>query len=153
MEISAENLLPARRDVVWRMLNSPAILRHCIPGCEELTARDEHHMTAVVALKIGPITARFSGAVTLVDVVAPARYAIVGEGKGGLAGFAKGRADVELIETGDATKLVYRVDVAVGGKLAQLGSRLIQATSRKLSEEFFRRFAAQVPDFVGSASA
>lgn len=151
MDILGEQLLPAPRETVWTMLNDPAVLRECIPGCEELVAHDATHMTAIVTLKIGPIKARFAGDVDLVDVMPPASYAIMGEGKGGLAGFAKGRAEVELIEVGDETKLVYKVDVAVGGKLAQLGSRLISSTSKKLSEEFFRRFAAKVPEFTAGA--
>lgn len=144
MEIEAQYVLPASRDAVWRMLNDTEILRDCIPGCEELEARSENRMNAVVVTKIGPIKARFSGEVELTELNPPASYAIVGEGKGGVAGFAKGRADVLLEEHAEGTLLKYKVTVQIGGKLAQLGGRLISSTSKKLSEQFFSCFAARV---------
>jgi carbon monoxide dehydrogenase subunit G len=143
MDIHGEQLLSADRSRVWNMLNDPEILRECIPGCEALVAEKENEMAAIVAIKIGPIKARFSGKVQLVNIVAPASYSIVGEGKAGIAGFAKGVADVTLEEHPEGTLLLYKVDVAIGGKLAQLGSRLIESTSRKLSEQFFEKFAAR----------
>lgn len=153
MEITGEYALPAPREIVWEMLNDPDVLRACIPGCEELNADAADHMSAVVSVKIGPIKARFAGEVNLVDLNPPASYAIVGEGKGGIAGFAKGRADIALDEQEDGTLLRYVVTVAIGGKIAQLGGRLIQSTSKKLSAQFFESFAAKVPEFVQKQEA
>lgn len=153
MEITGDYVLPAPREVVWEMLNDPEVLRACIPGCEELNADSADHMTAVVSVKIGPIKARFAGEVNLVDLNPPASYAIVGEGKGGIAGFAKGRADIALDEHDEGTLLRYAVTVAIGGKIAQLGGRLIQSTSRKLSAQFFESFAARVPEFMAAKVA
>lgn len=153
MEIIAEQLLPASRETVWKMLNDPEVLRACIPGCEELEALGPEQMTAVVSIKIGPIKARFSGEVELIDLDPPSGYTIVGEGKGGIAGFAKGRADIVLEEQGDETLLKYKVTVAIGGKIAQLGGRLITSTSKKLSEQFFDCFAGKVPEFTTAQQA
>lgn len=153
MEITGEQVLAAPREVVWEMLNNPEILRACIPGCEELNADSPEHMSAVVSLKIGPIKARFAGEVNLVELNPPASYAIVGEGKGGIAGFAKGRADVALEEHAEGTLLKYAVTVAIGGKIAQLGGRLITSTSKKLSAQFFESFAAKVPEFLAARAA
>jgi len=144
MELKGEQLLPAERSVVWKMLNDPDVLRECIPGCESLEAEGDDRMNATVAVKIGPIKARFAGEVELQNLNPPSSYSIVGEGKGGMAGFAKGKADVSLEERPDGTLLMYAVNVLVGGKIAQLGGRLIESTSKRLSEEFFRRFAQRV---------
>lgn len=141
MEIEDEHLLSASRQMVWNLLNDPDVLRSCIPGCESLEKTDTESMAATVSVKIGPIKARFAGAVQLVDLNPPESYSIVGEGKGGIAGFAKGRADVRLEEAVEGTLLRYKVTVQIGGKIAQLGSRLIQSTSKKLSREFFERLA------------
>lgn len=148
MEISAHHLLPAPRATVWAMLNDPQVLRACIPGCEALEADSPTHMRATVAVRIGPIKARFAGAVNLVDLNPPASYAIEGEGKGGIAGFAQGRADISLDDHPDGTMLSYTVTVAIGGKIAQLGGRLITSTAKKLSAQFFDSFAAKVPEFT-----
>lgn len=153
MEIIGERILLASRETIWEMLNDPEVLRKCIPGCEELNVGSAERMSAIVSLKIGPIKARFTGEVKLEDLNPPASYAIVGEGKGGMAGFAKGRADVTLDEHEEGTLLRYRVRVAIGGKIAQLGGRLIQSTSEKLSRQFFDAFAAEVPGFMASKEA
>lgn len=144
MNIEGEYVLPADRQVVWKMLNDPDVLRSCIPGCEALEAESETRMTATVVTGIGPIKARFSGEVELTNLSPPESYSIVGEGKGGVAGFAKGRADVFLQAHEGGTLLKYTVDVQIGGKIAQLGGRLIASTSKKLSEQFFGSFAEKV---------
>ncbi|MFK5980698.1 MAG: carbon monoxide dehydrogenase subunit G [Rhizobiaceae bacterium] len=140
MEIGGEYVVPASREVVWEMLNDPKILAQCIPGCEELEASAEDEFTAKVVLKIGPVKAKFAGVVNLSDKKPPESYRLSGEGKGGIAGFAKGSATVNLEKIDDGTKLTYDVDVQVGGKMAQLGSRLIASTSKKLAGKFFDTF-------------
>jgi carbon monoxide dehydrogenase subunit G len=140
MDLSGEHVIPADRKTVWQLLNDPEILRQCIPGCEEVEAEGEDRFAARVVLKLGPVKAKFAGSVALEDRVYPESYRIVGEGKGGIAGFAKGAASVQLHEDGKATRLVYSVDAQVGGKIAQLGSRLIKSTSAKLADQFFTRF-------------
>lgn len=138
VELDGEERILAPIDKVWASLNDPEVLRGCIPGCESLELSSPTKMVAVVTVKIGPIKARFNGEVTLTNINAPSTLTINGEGKGGLAGFAKGGADVELkSESDDVTILHYVVKANVGGKLAQLGSRLIVSTSKKLSGEFF----------------
>jgi carbon monoxide dehydrogenase subunit G len=143
MEISESFVVPAPREQVWAALNDPAILEECIPGCQELEAESEDRLNATVTLKIGPVKATFRGTVDLFDKVPPESFVIQGEGKGGVAGFAKGSAKVFLDEHPEGTLLRYEVNVAIGGKLAQLGSRLIMSTSRKLSAQFFDQFAAR----------
>ena len=141
MEIEGEELISASNDRVWAALNDPEVLRACIPGCESLTATSPTGMSAIVSVKIGPIKARFTGEITLNDINPPNSYRIEGQGKGGIAGFAKGGAFVELTTEGaNTTKLTYKVRADVGGKLAQLGSRLILSTARKLTGEFFGNF-------------
>ncbi|WP_026304613.1 SRPBCC family protein [Kaistia granuli] len=144
MEMTGEYRIPARRDAVWRALNDPDVLRACIPGCEELTRTAEDAMSAKVVAKVGPVKATFVGNVTLTNVNPPESYTISGEGKGGVAGFAKGGADVRLAEDGDATLLTYVVKGQVGGKLAQLGSRLIDSTAKKMADDFFGAFATRL---------
>jgi len=151
MDIEAQHILPTDRQTVWAMLNDPQVLRECIPGCEALEMVSTNQMTATVAVKIGPVSARFSGVVELVDLLPPSSFGIVGEGKGGIAGFAKGRADVTLEEHPEGTLLVYKVNVAIGGKLAQLGGRLLDSTSKKLSGQFFERFALKVSEARSAA--
>jgi uncharacterized protein len=140
MDLVGEYRLLAGRGVVWSALNDADVLRRCIPGCQSLEKLSDREMSATVVAKIGPVKATFKGAVTLENMVPPESYTIVGEGKGGVAGFAKGSADVSLAEDGDATVLSYSVKAQVGGKLAQLGSRLIVSTSRKMADEFFGKF-------------
>jgi carbon monoxide dehydrogenase subunit G len=137
MDMTGEERIEAGRETVWAALNDPEVLRQAIPGCEALEKLSDTEMTARVRLKIGPVSATFAGKVTLSEVDAPNGYRIAGEGSGGAAGFAKGSALVRLIEDGMATILKYEVKADVGGKLAQLGGRLIDATARKLAGEFF----------------
>ncbi|EKF19375.1 SRPBCC family protein [Nitratireductor pacificus] len=145
MVIEGEERIEAPVDAVWRALNDPEVLKACIPGCEELEKTSDTEFAATVALKIGPIKARFNGAVELSNLNPPHSYTISGEGKGGVAGFAKGGADVALREDGaDATILSYSAKADVGGKMAQLGSRLIQSTSKKLAGQFFSSFSDHV---------
>ena len=141
MEMTGEYTIPAKRSEVWKALNNPDILKECIPGCTELEAIDAQHLKATVALKIGPVSAKFRGEVELSDIIEPKSYRIYGEGKGGAAGFAKGGANVDLEELDENnTVLRYEVDAKIGGKLAQLGSRLIDSTSKKLAGKFFDSF-------------
>lgn len=140
MEMVGEERIAASRQKVWEALNNPEILKQCIPGCQTLDMTSPTDMSAVVKIKIGPVSASFSGDVKLENINAPESYTISGEGKGGIAGFAKGGADVRLAEDGDGTILSYEVKAQVGGKLAQLGSRLIDSTSKKLAGEFFQKF-------------
>jgi carbon monoxide dehydrogenase subunit G len=138
MDMSGEVRIAAPREAVWRALNDPEILRQCIPGCEEIEKLSDTEMTAKVTAKVGPVKARFGGKVTLSDLDPPNGYKISGEGQGGAAGFAKGGAEVSL-EDGEngGTLLRYKVHAAIGGKLAQIGSRLVDGTARKLSGQFF----------------
>ncbi|MCV0395837.1 MAG: carbon monoxide dehydrogenase subunit G [Rhizobiaceae bacterium] len=145
VDVSGEERIEAPVDKVWAGLNDPEILKECIPGCESLEKTSDTELAAVVSLKIGPIKARFNGAVELTNLNPPHSYTIQGEGKGGIAGFAKGGADVTLTEDGpDATILAYTAKADVGGKMAQLGSRLIQSTSKKLAAQFFSDFNDKV---------
>lgn len=142
MDISGAYLIATGRDTVWAALNDVEILRQCIPGCKELEQSSPTDLKAKVALKIGPVSATFAGAVTLDISDAPDRFVIAGQGNGGIAGFAKGSATVTLAAEDEATRLTYEAKAEIGGKIAALGSRLIQGTSRKLADEFFARFAA-----------
>jgi carbon monoxide dehydrogenase subunit G len=144
MNITGQYRIAAPREVVWAALNDPDVLRRSIPGCQELDRKSDTEFTAKVALKIGPMNANFTGAVTLQDLNPPESYTIAGQGQGGAAGFAKGSAAVRLTPDSDHTILDYTAKADVGGKLASLGGRLIQATSKKLADEFFSKFAAEV---------
>lgn len=144
MELSDEIRIEAPRDVVYAALNDPDVLRQCIPGCEELIQHSPTQLEAKVVLKVGPVKAKFGGEVTLDQSNAPGAFSLMGEGKGGAAGFAKGGADVTLTEDGDATILSYTAKADVGGKIAQLGSRLIAGTAKKLSANFFEKFSEVV---------
>mgnify|MGYP000061499684 CR=1 FL=1 len=149
MDMSGSHRIPAKRETVWEALNDPKVLKACIPGCESLEKTSDTEMTAAVTSKIGPVKAKFTGAVTLENVNPPESYTISGEGKGGVAGFAKGSADVRLTEEGEETVLTYEAKAQVGGKLAQLGSRLIDSTAKKMAEEFFTKFT----EIVGGPAA
>ncbi|MEX3010226.1 CoxG family protein [Hoeflea sp. TYP-13] len=140
MEMNDSQRINAPRQTVYDALNDPEILKQCIPGCEELEKVSDTEMNAKVVLRIGPVKAKFAGTVELSDLVPPESYTINGEGKGGVAGFAKGGATVRLIEDGNDTILEYAVKADIGGKLAQLGSRLINSTSKKLAGQFFKNF-------------
>jgi uncharacterized protein len=140
MEMHGEMRIPAPRAEVWTKLNDPETLKACIPGCETVEKVSETEFTAKVVARVGPVKASFSGRVTLTDMDPPAGYTITGEGTGGVAGFAKGSAKISLDDAGAETVLRYGVQAQVGGKLAQIGSRLIDATSRKMADDFFNRF-------------
>lgn len=144
MEMTGEHRIAAPRSVVWEGLNDPEVLRRSIPGCDTLEKTSPTEMTATVTAKVGPVKASFGGQVTLSNLNPPESYTISGEGKGGAAGFAKGGADVKLVEDGDGTLLQYAVKANIGGKLAQLGARLIDGTAKKMADDFFSRFAAEM---------
>ena len=144
MELQDQIRIAAPRDRVYAALNDPDILKACIPGCEELIKHSDTELEAKVMLKIGPVKARFSGNVVLDPSHAPDSFSLQGEGNGGVAGFAKGGADVELTEDGDETVLTYQAKASIGGKLAQLGSRLVTGTSKKLAAKFFASFAKEL---------
>lgn len=145
MDMTGTHRIEAPRERVWTALNDPEVLRQCIPGCEEVQKLSDTEFTAKVYAKVGPVSARFSGKVTLSDLDPPNGYTITGEGSGGAAGFGKGGASVRLTEEeGGATVLTYDAHAQVGGKLAQIGSRLVAGTARKMADEFFTRFAEVV---------
>lgn len=144
MDMSGEERIAAPREAVWAALNDPDVLKACIPGCQSLTMKSPNELEATVKIKIGPVSANFSGEVTLSNLNPPESYTISGEGKGGIAGFAKGGADVRLTEDGEGTILSYDVKAQIGGKLAQLGSRLIDSTSKKLATQFFADLGAKL---------
>jgi len=144
MEMTGEFRIPAPRQRVWEALNDPEILKQSIPGCQTLEKVSDTEFDGKVVASVGPVRATFGGKVTLSDLDPPQRYTISGEGSGGVAGFAKGGAKVNLAEDGGATVLHYEVQAQVGGKLAQVGSRLIDGVARKMANDFFARFAAAV---------
>jgi carbon monoxide dehydrogenase subunit G len=153
MEMTGERRIPAPRQVVWEALNNPDILKASIPGCQSLEKLTDDQMKAVAAVKVGPISARFTGTVHLTDINPPNGYRIAGEGQGGVAGFAKGGANVGLVDDGDDTLLNYQVNAQVGGKLAQLGGRLIDATPKQMADQFFNRFSKEVESLSPAAEA
>ena len=144
MEMTGEFRIPAPRQRVWEGLNDPYILKSSIPGCQTIEKLSDTEFTAKVLAQVGPVKANFAGKVTLSDLQPPQSYTIAGEGTGGVAGFAKGSAKVDLDEDGGATVLHYAVQAHVGGKLAQIGSRLIDSVARRMAENFFTRFVAAV---------
>ena len=151
MTMNGEVDLPASQDVVWQKLNDPEVLKACIPGCQSLEKTSDEGFQAVAKIKVGPVSATFKGKVNLLDLDPPNGYRIQGEGEGGIAGFAKGGARVKLSPSDLGTKLSYDVEAQVGGKIAQLGSRLIDGVARKMADQFFASFANAVRD--GQASA
>jgi carbon monoxide dehydrogenase subunit G len=144
MEMTGEFRIPAPRQRVWEGLNDPEVLKQCIPGCQVLEKVSDTEFNGRVVASVGPVKATFGGKVTLSDLDPPQSYTISGEGSGGVAGFAKGGAKVSLAEDGTATVLTYTVQAQVGGKLAQIGSRLIEAAAKKVADDFFRRFNEKV---------
>jgi carbon monoxide dehydrogenase subunit G len=144
MTMSGEQQLAAPRETVWKALNDPAVLKACIPGCETLDLIGDNEFQAVATNKIGPVKARFKGKVRLTDLDPPNGYRISGEGDGGVAGFAKGGATVKLSDKDGGTLLTYNVEAQIGGKLAQLGQRLINSAAKKTADDFFVKFAAAV---------
>lgn len=145
MDMNGQERIEAPIEAVWNALNDPEVLKRCIPGCESLEKTSDTGMAATVVLRIGPIKATFAGQVELTNLNPPRSYTISGEGKGGIAGFAQGGADVSLAEDGpDATTLTYTVKADVGGRIAQLGARLIDSTAKKLATQFFTSFSQEV---------
>jgi carbon monoxide dehydrogenase subunit G len=142
MDFSGRYVIAAPPEAVWAALNDPVILKACIPGCQQIEKSSPTDFVATATLKIGPVKATFKGKVTLSDLDPPSRCTISGEGQGGMAGFAKGNADVRLQPEGDATVLTYTARATVGGKLAQIGQRLIDGAARQIADDFFGRFAA-----------
>jgi carbon monoxide dehydrogenase subunit G len=142
LEMTGEYVLPLERAKVYAALNDPELLKRSIPGCEELEKLSDTEFAAVVRLELGPVKARFKGKVRLEDLDPPNGYRIVGEGEGGVAGFAKGGASVNLTEVPEGTKLVYKAEANVGGKIAQLGQRLLAGSAKKIADRFFNNFVA-----------
>ncbi|WP_172298900.1 CoxG family protein [Pseudoruegeria sp. HB172150] len=140
MQMSSEREIAAPPETVWAALIDPEVLKACVPGCEEMTGNPADGFEAVVVQKVGPVKATFKGAVTFSEMVEPEKLTLTGEGKGGPAGFAKGGANVVLEPTETGTKLTYDVEAKVGGKLAQLGSRVIDGFAKKMADQFFERF-------------
>lgn len=151
MELTGEYRISAPRETVWKAILDADMLRRCIPGCKELERTGENAYAAKVQIKVGPVSATFAGSVELTDMEPPAGCRIVGQGNGGIAGFAKGSAKVTLAEDGADTILTYVADAQIGGKLASLGGRLVQATAKKLSDQFFTAFAEALNAPVESA--
>lgn len=144
MELQGERLIPATQDKTWAALNDPEVLKACITGCESLERTGDDAYAALVAVKVGPVSARFKGNLKLLNVQAPNSYTINFDGQGGVAGFGKGSADVTLSAEGAQTRLKYVAKAQVGGKMAQVGSRLIDAAASKVAEDFFKAFEAQL---------
>lgn len=151
VNMTGEVQLNATREVVWAKLNDPAVLKVCIPGCDELNKLSDTEFQAAVTAKIGPVKAKFKGRVHLSELDPPNGYKISGEGEGGVAGFAKGGANVSLAEKDGGTLLRYDVEAQIGGKLAQLGQRLIAGASKKMADDFFGNFAKVVRGDMPSA--
>jgi carbon monoxide dehydrogenase subunit G len=144
MEMTGEQLIPASQTDTWTALNDPEILKACIPGCESIEKVAENEYSVMMTARVGPVSAKFKGKLLLADLNPPHSYSLSFEGQGGVAGFGKGGAQVGLAQEGDGTKLSYQVKASVGGKLAQIGSRLVDAAAKKLADDFFTAFKAQV---------
>ncbi len=144
MKMQGERLIQAPQQDVWKALNDPVVLKQCIPGCEEMQKVSDTDFSAKVRAKVGPVSLTMTGDVHLSDLNPPVSYRITGQGKGGAAGFARGGAAIRLEDKGGATLIAYDVDAQVGGKLAQIGNRLIDSTARKMADDFFSRFVAIV---------
>jgi uncharacterized protein len=140
MEMTGEQLIPLPQEKTWRALNDTEILKTCIPGCESIDKQSDNEYLLTMTAKVGPVSAKFKGKMTLSEIDPPHAYTLLFEGQGGVAGFAKGQASVRLVPEGDGTKLGYAVKAMVGGKLAQVGARLIDGVAKKLSEQFFSAF-------------
>jgi carbon monoxide dehydrogenase subunit G len=149
MEMSGEQLIPASQQQTWDALNDPGMLKQCVPGCESIDPIGENQYQVLMVARVGPVSAKFKGKLTLSDIQPPNSYAIAFEGQGGAAGFAKGGAQVRLTSESDKTKLAYDVKANVGGKLAQIGSRLIDAAAKKVADDFFRNFNEKVAALHG----
>ncbi len=144
MEIVGEQLIPRAQDITWASITDPEVLKVCIPGCESMDKIGNDEYAIVMGAKVGPVSAKFKGKITLADVDAPHSYTLIFEGQGGVAGFAKGQANVRLSPEGEATRLQYTAKAMIGGKLAQVGSRLVDGVAKKLAENFFTKFNEHV---------
>ena len=157
MEFTGEYPIPAPRALVWRELNDPSVLQSCIPGCEGLDLVGDNRFEARLFAKVGPVQAKFKGTVSLQNLAPPASYDIDFEGSGGVAGFARGKATVTLAEDGAGTVLSYVAQATIGGKLAQIGQRLVDSSARKMADDFFGEFSrhcsAAAPQAAGEAAA
>ena len=151
VDINGEFRVPATRERVWEALNDPGVLKECIPGCESMERQSEREFIAVIRSRIGPVNARFDSRIELSNLEPPASYTISGAGKGGAAGFGRGSANVRLEKDGDETLLSYQAEFQVGGKLAQIGSRLVAGATRKVASDFFSRFVATLSGSNGRA--
>jgi carbon monoxide dehydrogenase subunit G len=151
MELTGEQILPEPRERVWEALNDPAILKASVPGCESMEPTEENEYKVVMVVKVGPIKAKFNGKMKLSDITPPQSYTLTFEGSGGVAGFGKGSASVDLQPDGGGTRLTYSARAQVGGRLAQVGSRLIDGVARKMAEEFFGRFTKAVAESSSGA--
>jgi uncharacterized protein len=146
MEMTGEQLIRASQAATWAALNDPEILKACIPGCESIDKSGDNEYTVQMTARVGPVSAKFKGRMTLSNIQAPNSYSIAFEGQGGVAGFAKGGADVSLAAAGDDTRLAYKVKASVGGKLAQIGSRLVDAAANKVASDFFAAFNEKISE-------
>lgn len=153
MEFKGTQTIMAPRHVVWKALNDPAVLQACVPGCDSFDAKSSDEFVAVVVAAVGPVKARFKGNLLLSDRIESTSYRIVGQGEGGIAGFGKMQAEVTLADVADGTALTYVSTAEVGGKLAQIGSRLVSSVANKLAEEFFKRFNTNVSALARSMEA
>ncbi len=153
MDMNGERRIALPRGIVWQALNDADVLGQCIPGCQSIAKTSDTSFTASVVVKVGPVKATFAGSVELTDIVPETSYALNGQGQGGVAGFAKGGAKVSLADDGEGTVLSYTVDAKVGGKLAQIGARLIDSTAAKLADQFFDNFGKFVAEKHGLAPA
>ncbi len=152
MEMSAEQVIAASQQQTWDALNDPAMLKQCVPGCESIDAIGDNQYQVLMVARVGPVSAKFKGKLTLSDIQPPNSYSISFEGQGGAAGFAKGGAQVRLSPDGESTRLVYDVKANVGGKLAQIGSRLVDAAAKKVAADFFRNFNQKVGELHGKSN-
>jgi hypothetical protein len=152
MELQGDRLIPAPPDKTWAALNDPDTLKACIAGCESLERTGDDAFAAVVAVKVGPVSARFKGNLKMTNVVAPTSYTINFDGQGGVAGFGKGSADVSLTPEGPNTRLKYLAKATVGGKMAQVGSRLVDAAAAKVADDFFKAFEAHLAPPVAAGA-
>jgi carbon monoxide dehydrogenase subunit G len=153
MEMSGEQLIPASQADTWAALNDPEVLKACVPGCESIELIADNEFQVLMVARIGPVSAKFKGKLGLSDLKPPDSYAIAFEGQGGAAGFGKGSAQVQLAPDGDGTRLSYQVKANVGGKLAQIGSRLVDAAAKKISQDFFNAFNEKVASLHGAQAA
>ena len=149
MEFAGEQLIPRPQGVTWSSIIDPEVLKVCIPGCESMDKVGDNEYAMVMGAKVGPVSARFKSRITLADVDAPNSYTLIFEGQGGVAGFAKGQANVRLSPEGESTRLQYTANAMIGGKLAQVGSRLVDGVAKKLAENFFTKFNEHVSGTAG----